>query len=110
MIYRCEGECKLLVTLFPSYFSPGTIITCQLDIDNYKSSCKFSRGIRCDPLSSSCGFPALVVVRGQDDCNAVEVVIANPSVVTEDMISVYDLIKNISFKPSLLDRIDIDAL
>ena len=39
-----------------------------------------------------------------------EVVIANPSVVSKDMISVYDLVKNISFEPSLLDKVNIDAL
>ena len=39
-----------------------------------------------------------------------EVVIAKPSVVTEDMISVYDLVKDLSFEPSLLDEINIDTL
>ena len=36
--------------------------------------------------------------------------IANPSFVTEDMISVYDLVKDISLEPSLLDKIGIDVL
>ncbi len=36
--------------------------------------------------------------------------IANPSIVMEDMISVYDLAKDISFKPSLLDEVGIDVL
>ena len=39
-----------------------------------------------------------------------EVVIANPSIVMEDMISVYDLVKDIFFEPSLLDKVGIDVL
>ena len=35
--------------------------------------------------------------------------IANPSVLTEDMITVYDLVKEIVFEPSLLDKIDINV-
>jgi hypothetical protein len=51
-----------------------------------------------------------VVARGEDDCDATEVMVANPSVVTEDVISIDNLVKNISFEPCLLDEIGIDTL
>ncbi len=51
-----------------------------------------------------------MVVRGEDDCNAVEVMVANPSVVTEDVISIDNIVKHNSFKLCLLDEIGIDTL
>jgi hypothetical protein len=110
MIHQCKDEGKVLVALFPSYHVSGTIVTHQLNIEADKSSHKFSSHVICDRWSSTCGFPALMVVRGEDDCNAVEVMVANPSVVTEDVISIDNIVKHNSFKLCLLDEIGIDTL
>ena len=51
-----------------------------------------------------------MVARLFNDCNTTEVVIFDPSIVAENMVSIDDFVKDISFHPCLLDEVYVKLL
>ena len=100
--------------MLPSFLSsdlfPGAIITCQFYVQTNESSREFPRSVGCNRRSGSCCFPAVIVSRGEYDCNAPEAMMSNPSVMAKHMISVDHFVEHVTFEPCLLNEIHINLL
>ncbi len=99
MVNGRESESKVLIPFLSANIIPHSIsITAfENDVDADVSACKFTSRISCQWGSGSGGFPPLVISRRKYDSDNVEVVVALPSVVSEDMVTIDDFIEDISF-------------
>ena len=84
-------------------------MACEENVEANELPSKFTGRISCKRGSGPSSFPSLVVSWRENDGNATKVVVTFATIMSEDVISVDDFVKYISFEPCFLDKINIEV-